>query len=359
MNILLSSVGRRSYLVHYFREALRGEGKIICTNCNPDTPGMFFADVARVVPMSAEPGFLEALLDVCREFRPTMLFSLHDVEISYIARAREKFLELGTLPVMPGYEFTELCLDKFACCRFAQQHGIPSCRTYLQVSEVLTAVEQGQIDWPVVVKPRFGFGSFGIEFVNHAGDLTARHRSLVEEVSQHRYLKQEKKGEDSVIMQEMLRGDEYGLDILCDLQGGFRTCLIERKLAMRSGETDAAEIVEDAKIFELGRQIAATMRLPGTTDVDVIVRDGVPHLLEINPRFGGHYPFAHVAGANVPAALIAWAQGNEPDPAWLQARVGAKAFKDIQLVRSCEIAEDRQLARKPCSSGGRFRIVNN
>jgi len=332
MNILFSSVGRRSYLVHYFREALRGDGKIICTNCYPDTPGMFFADVARVVPMSGEPEFLEALLDVCREFRPAMLFSLHDVEIPYIARAREKFLELGTVPVVPGCEWADMCLDKFACCHFAEQQGIPSCRTYLHVSDVLAAVEQGQIEWPVVVKPRFGFGSFGIEFVNDANDLIARHRHLVQEASGHKYLKQEKRGEDLAIMQEMLRGDEYGLDILCDLKGEFRTCLIERKLAMRSGETDVAEIVEDAKIFELGRQVAAAIRSPGNTDVDVIVRDGVPYLLEINPRFGGHYPFAHVAGANVPAALIAWAQGREAEPAWLQARVGARAFKDIALV---------------------------
>lgn len=67
--------------------------------------------------------------------------------------------------------------------------------------------------------------------------------------------------------------------------------------------------------------------------MDIIVRADVPHLLDMNPRFGGHYLFAHVAGANLPAALVAWAQGRQPDHDWLRATVGARAFKDTAIIR--------------------------
>jgi carbamoyl-phosphate synthase large subunit len=334
MNVLLSSVGRRSYLVHFFREALHNGGKVVCTNCYADTPGMFFADEARVVPASYEPGFLDAMLDVCREFRPKLLFSLHDVEVPCIARWRDRFLEVGTFPVVAEREFAEMCLDKFESFCFLREQGVPSARTYLRVEEAVAAVKCGEIGWPVVVKPRFGFGSFGLSFASDEQDLIGQYSSLTKEVRRHAYLQQLCQTGDLVIVQEMLAGVEYGLDIICDLEGRFRTCLIEQKYRMRAGETDAAEIIEDPRLFDLGSRIAETTRVPGVLDLDVIVRDGTPHVLEMNPRFGGHYPFAHVAGANVPAALIAWAEGREADPAWLQARVGAKAFKDIALV-SC------------------------
>ena len=35
--------------------------------------------------------------------------------------------------------------------------------------------------------------------------------------------------------------------------------------------------------------------------------------LEMNPRFGGGYPFSHTLGANFPLAIIEWCSGVEFD----------------------------------------------
>lgn len=65
-------------------------------------------------------------------------------------------------------------------------------------------------------------------------------------------------------------------------------------------------------------------------DVDIIkTPDNKVYLLEMNPRFGGHYPFAHLAGANIPAAIIAWTQGKEVDPKWLRPKIGVHGYKDL------------------------------
>jgi carbamoyl-phosphate synthase large subunit len=55
-------------------------------------------------------------------------------------------------------------------------------------------------------------------------------------------------------------------------------------------------------------------------------------VLELNPRFGGGYPFTHRAGANLPAALIAWAAGETIDPRWLVMQPDVATAKCDRLV---------------------------
>ena len=118
-----------------------------------------------------------------------------------------------------------------------------------------------------------------------------------------------------LIAQEKVTGTEYGLDIVNDLAGRHVTTFVKRKLAMRAGETDKAVTVSHPALEAVGRRIGEALRHIGNLDCDVFVDGERFWVLELNPRFGGGYPFTHRAGANLPAALIAWAQGETVDPA--------------------------------------------
>ena len=52
----------------------------------------------------------------------------------------------------------------------------------------------------------------------------------------------------------MLFSDEYGMDIINDLDRKYRLCVVKKKLEMRGGETDVAEMVcfPEADILLLG-----------------------------------------------------------------------------------------------------------
>ena len=51
-----------------------------------------------------------------------------------------------------------------------------------------------------------------------------------------------------MIYQECLDGQEYGADIINDLSGETQNVIIRKKIAMRSGETDIAELVDEPEI---------------------------------------------------------------------------------------------------------------
>lgn len=332
-NVLLSSVGRRSYLVHYFRQVLAGKGLVIATNSLADTSGMRVADENYVIPAAPDCRFVDELVGVCAKHQVLLLFSLHDWETPFIASNFEQFRAVGTIPVVSRPEVIELCLDKLKTQEFAQYHGIAHPFTVLNPEEARVAVQSGSMRVPLVVKPRFGQGSIEIQTVWDESDFDAIHRLLMRRigsVDSNQLLTAA--GRDSLLFQEFIEGEEFGLDVVNDLNGKFVVCFVKRKFAMRAGETDIAETVDDPILENLGRHIGSALGHTGLLDVDIIVRDGVPYLLEMNPRFGGHYPFSHMAGANIPAALVAWALGVEPDPSWLRVRTGVKCFKDITLV---------------------------
>ncbi len=117
-----------------------------------------------------------------------------------------------------------------------------------------------------------------------------------------------------------------------DLQGRYVSTLIKRKLSMRAGETDRAITVHDPELEALGQRLGQALGHVGNLDCDVIVGPDGPRVIELNPRFGGSYPFAHQAGANLPAALLAWALGNAARPEWLRVRPNVTSAKCDRLV---------------------------
>jgi carbamoyl-phosphate synthase large subunit len=331
VNILLSSVGRRAYLVDYFRAAVGPGDKVIATNSVADTTGMMAADVPYVVPEAGDGGFIDALLAVCHQHEVGLLFSLHDWEAPFIAAASKRFEETGVVLGVSSPEVLRICLDKYQTFEFCRDRGIPTPLTFLSENEALKACEDGVVGFPLIVKARFGQGSLALHKVYDAQELEAACLLTRAQISRFEDNKLHASNGDPIVVQEFIAGDEYGLDVLNDFAGRFRACLIKRKLAMRAGETDAAVSVLDTELGELGKQIGKSLGHIAMLDADVIVRDRTPYLLELNPRFGGHYPFSHAAGADVPAALVALAEGREPLHDSLSVKADVKSHKDLVL----------------------------
>lgn len=334
MNVLLSSVGRRDYLVRYFQQALAGDGRVVAVNAHDHATAMLAADAAFVVPRARSSDFVARLLDICQAEKVRMLCSLHDWEAPFIADAKDQFVEQGVVPVVSDPCILKTCLDKYAMCEVGQKSGFRVPRTFVDVSAVACELRQNKVRFPLVIKPRCGQGSVGFQKVFDWAELEAAYLLVGRRIrhlgANDLVLMQD--GKD-ILIQEWINGVEYGLDVVNDLNGRFAACFVKRKLAMRLGETDVAITEDNPVLADFGRRIAEVFGHIGVMDVDVLVDKDGPCLLEMNPRFGGGYPFSHEAGANVPAALIAWVKSETPDPQWLEVRSGIVCAKNIGMVR--------------------------
>ena len=79
---------------------------------------------------------------------------------------------------------------------------------------------------------------------------------------------------------------------------------------MRAGETDKAITVNSPELREIGHRLGNALRHVANLDCDILERGGKFYVLEMNPRFGGGYPFSQEAGVNLPLAILKWLRGD-------------------------------------------------
>lgn len=336
-NILLSSAGRRTYLVEWFREALGGRGLVHASNSDAAATSLAAADRGVVTPLIYSDEYIPFMLDYCERERIGAIVPLFDVDVPVLAAHRSEFEAIGCFPVVAPADFARVCSDKLATAELLASAGIPRPATYVGARGFMDAVGRGDASFPAFIKPRWGMGSIGLAEAADEDELRVL-CGIVERKVRDSYLRFESSADEpgrSVIVQPRIGATEYGMDVYCDLSGRYRGCVVRRKAAMRAGETDIAEVVDtDARFEALARSLAGISRHPGCMDVDVFDAGGELMVLEMNARFGGGYPFSHAAGVDMPRALVAWLRGGECDPGVLAVNRPGTYMKDMTIVRA-------------------------
>ena len=332
MNILFTCAGRRTYLLKYFKEQLGNEGLIIGADLQMTAPALSAADVAVTVPRVYDEHYVDRLLDICQQYQVDMLISLNDLELPILADAKERFSEIGVCAVVSDKEAIDICFDKYVTAQFVRVLGLEAPKTYIDLGEAKEALIRGELKYPVVLKPRWGSGSIGIEVAEDDIDLVMMYALLKKKVKKT-ILATASVGDEYIMIQQMIQGKEYGLDVMNDLQGNCIAVSVKEKLAMRAGETDKAVTVDLPVVREMGRVIGTELKHIGNLDCDILEQDGHYYVLELNPRFGGGFPFSYEAGVNLPKALIEWAKGNTVDASILQPEYGMTFAKCDILVK--------------------------
>jgi len=333
MNVMLTCAGRRNYLVKFFQEALRGRGQVFAADAARDAPALRQADQSCVLPPLSEAGYIDTLLSLCQRHGVLLLISLNDLELPLLARHSARFLEVGTIPVISSPQVVDTCSDKWGTFKFLKASDLEAAETYLSLADAREALARGETSFPLVVKPRWGTASIGIEYSDDYQELELSY-ALAKKRLPRTFLRgtNATDPERCILIQKRLSGQEYGLDVVNDLDGQYSCTFVKKKLAMRAGETDRAMTVRSDWLEGIGEVIGRRLGHIGVLDCDAIVTEDSCYVLDMNPRFGGGYPFSHIAGANLPAVLVAWANREPPDANWLSVEPNIMASKYDGLV---------------------------
>lgn len=323
MNILILSSGTRNKIVQYFKKALAGNGKVICTDMSSLAPSVYEADKFYTVPRMTAPGYIDVILDICKKEEIDGVLSLIDPELSLLAQNREKFAAIGTTVIGSSYELCEMSLDKYQMYQWLKAHGYHCAKSYMDKQAFYEDVAAGKITYPVFVKPARGSASIAISKVYD--------RETIDLLFSH---------SDGLMIQEFLEGQEIGADVYIDLiTHRVVSIFTKKKILMRAGETDKAVSFRDEKLFQLIRQFAEEAGFLGQIDIDIFQVDGEYFISEVNPRFGGGYPHAYECGCDHMKLILNNLQGiaNERRIGNYEEEVCMMKYNEV-MVRKIDVA---------------------
>jgi carbamoyl-phosphate synthase large subunit len=273
---------------------------------DPYAAGLYLVEPERrlILPRGEDGAFADHLLARCKREGIDVVVPTVDSELIPLAARRQAFEDAGVRLVLAPLETLEVCLDKWAL------HGL--CEGKVRTPRTVLVdetFEPSSAPLPAIVKPRIGSGSRGIHRVDHVAELQHLAR------------------DGSLLVQELLPGAEYSLDVLATSEGRVIAVVPRERLKVDSGIAVTGRTLHDDGLETIAREVAELIGLTGVANVQVKgSARGEPALLEVNPRFPGTMALTVASGPDMPWLCVAEALGEAMPQS-------ALAFADIAMVR--------------------------
>ena len=318
LRCLCTSVGNDGFAsVHSALKAFYGETiTIIGCDIRADAYGLYLADKGYLVPQRENRDFLERVMEILRQENCSVIYPLSTFDQEYFAARRDFFAQHNIRVVVSDLDSVESANDKLKLYELCRRTGIPVAdyRPLQDTASLGSALQELRYpDLPVVFKLSRGTAARGLAVIRRGTSIfESIHRSngppqmSAEELSQTLAHMAWSGG----ILCEYLPGNEYSVDVL-SWKGDSLISVVRERHAAVGGLALHAEVVDDPMIRELAETVVRELKLSYTSNIQVRRNSqGIPCLMEVNPRIPGTIGLTVQAGVNMPALALELALGN-------------------------------------------------
>lgn len=285
VNILITSVSRKVWLVKAFKDALRQEGidgEVISADINNLSAGLYVSNRHYLVPPSSDQNFIHIILGICKKENIKLLIPTRDGELLLFAKNKEKFEKQGTFVMISNPEIIEICNDKYKFYQFLTRNNIPTPKTYLPHQ-----INFSYVHYPLFVKSRYGCGSKSVFKVENEKEL----KFFIDYVPEP-------------VIQEFVNGKEYTVDLFSDFDGKVLTVVPRERIETFCGESYKGKTIKDMQIIKYTKCLSEKLGTIGHITIQCIKNDAGIKFIEVNPRFGGGAILGIKSGANTPLLIL-------------------------------------------------------
>ena len=317
VRVLVTGVGGAAGIA-VVRALGRHDVEVVAVDCDPLAAGLYLTnEPPALVPRGDAPDFVEAVGRLARDRRIDVVIPTVDEELVALAEAVDAFAADGIRVMVANPGALGETLDKHRLMLAAGDTVL--CPRTALLDERL---DLSGWELPLIVKPRSGRGGVGVALVESPGELAAYPHDA------------------TWIVQELLPGEEYSVDVLVARSGEVVAAVPRLRLKVDSGVAVTARTVHDPELEGAAGAAARSTGLRGPANVQLRRdRAGRPRLLEINPRFPGTLAITIAAGVDLPwLALLDLLDRPLPEDAGRFAEIAMVRYLDERVVDPAAMA---------------------
>jgi carbamoyl-phosphate synthase large subunit len=287
------------------------------------------ADAAYLLPYPSQglEAFRDRLLEIHSRERLDVIVPTVDAELPSFLELEPELREVGIGMFLPTKEAFEL-RSKVHLLDLAERAGVdtPKAAVISDVAELAKVHER--VPYPFYVKGVF-YGAHLARSLDEA--IIGFHKSVAQWGL-------------PAIVQEQVDGEEFDVVAVGDGKGGLVGAVpMKKTLLTDKGKGWAGIAVKDPDLIRVTEAFMHASSWRGPCEVEVIRdKEGVYHLLEINPRFPAWCYMSAGAGMNLPLAVVQLAAGRTPDP--LGAFEPGTMFVRIALDQIAKVSDFEAIA---------------
>jgi len=260
-------------------------------------PRSRFVHHAFHVPKALDPA---TIVQAVRTHGVQLVLPVSTAGVERIAGMAEELRGITRVPELPGLEALHRLTDKWNLHGALLAAGLPSPPTVLLTPD--GALQGIEPDAPVLLKPRRGESGLGIIAVQQARAVAGR-------------TDLPRLAEQGYIMQVRLAGGNVDRSVLASV-GRVLAATTQQPLAEGKGfqPSTSLRFAHDERVTRVVDQLMAVAGWSGVAHVDTLldVGSGLPHIVDVNPRYWATVLGSHAAGINFPDLQVRLALGRSP-----------------------------------------------
>lgn len=314
LTILLSASSSPTMpgLIKCFKNNGERNIKIVGVDMNDEASAHFMVDKFYCVPPATDENYVDILLDICKKEKVDIYFPNISAEVSAVSIRKKEFEQIGTKLSISNQNSIDIANDKLKVYDFLKEHQVkvPNYYPVCSVEDfIINSKKLGFPNKPVCLKIVNESGSRGVRIIDHCKnryDIFAHQKpnSFFTSYEDMISILQEAKNIDNMLLVEYMPGNEYSVDALADK--GKTLYIVGRENTesiMSIAQESEVKKIESA--YEDSKKTIELLNFDGNVGFDFMLNeDGIPFLMDINPRITATVSVIAAAGVNLPYLRI-------------------------------------------------------